>query len=1052
MATTTTFYTSTGTNYINGSSGGYSDIVGWDSRRVRSEVFTFTTGSEPISHIHFTGPHNTVYDGNDIPIMVGISSSLSTFVTEYGHPQGSQEYDADDPNDIDINLSPNTPYYMVFFPGTYIDEGSWYGLLNFDDSSIEITATLAYTKCTAPTSVSINKDIEVPGQTARLSWSGATAGTNLSIASYLVYYSTSPSILSEQTYLGSTQNSYYDVTAPARNTTYYYRIVARSSLWSDRSYDSGYSNVYASLKGNSLPDAPTINSVNPATIPSTATPSNPTEVEFRVTAGADPDGKPVSLYYSTNSGQTKTSFSSPLRLGLAGETTISFYSYDGLEYSSATSRTVEVNDAPLITSISAAVNTYNALGGSGLDPYQAGYANSIDPAIDTNKTGSVEVGIEYYFSNGVERWAGSQGTGYGYVTLQQRIPISSTYAASLGHFDVQQYIPWQSVIGSTNIHWRFYCRLYDATEASDWIYYPEDSSGMYFSIARSSPVLDIYNQFSTSNIIGTNSGEVWCNVRLKVYNDTSVPYVAAAATVGTTGITPTVTTSVAGPNNEYRYIDITLPDGIPSGATVNIMAETRDSGPSIAKPINATVTETKLPTLGTLSHGAQAIKPFTSDGAFEIYSTWPFGLYEHIDDTTLAAYNCSKTASDVIKLVYSSSNTGGGANRVEKTLTWDRSGDNIATTMDREDAYDWDHSLGISVYAGTITYYCRLEITNLFGKVVSTPWLAREFNFAEPVQSPTITSIDWSLDETNWTPLGNNAIQEGVYLRFNCSFSLFTTDEIELSVLLTNSSGERSISCYESGSPTRLTPITYLASELSRASNRTAVASTKSYVYHITNEIADTVARQWRLQFKNSGYTTNSSYISTPVIRQCAPDLVLVECETDENYKLMYTYDMTDKGFDTTNVNNSLTNYLSDGSARVATGAIANTIGEGVEGEIQAAVTGWDAKPMCVEMVSVVTGLYTNTKTYYSNLLLVFAISPTVAYRKNRLGVNTDNPASNTIVDIHQSTKRKTILIQGYTDNIEPSKFEIDVSTGQIKFYVNNTLQHTLDLMNGTLT
>ena len=144
----------------------------------------------------------------------------------------------------------------------------------------------------------------------------------------------------------------------------------------------------------------------------------------------------------------------------------------------------------------------------------------------------------------------------------------------------------------------------------------------------------------------------------------------------------------------------------------------------------------------------------------------------------------------------------------------------------------------------------------------------------------------------------------------------------------------------------------------------------------------------------------------------------------------------------------TLTNYLSDG-----TNELTNAL-SGTSGNIQAkeGFRDWEVKTVSVKSVSVVTGLITNTKTYYSNAIIVYQISPTVAYRKNQLGINTNNPNSEAIVDIHPATGKNTILIQGLDNNLTPTKYEINTATGQIKFYFNNTLQSTIDLKNGILT
>lgn len=1033
MAVTRTA-TSWGSNYRDGTfNGEYPDgshMVGWDSRLVRAEVYHFTTGSWPVSHLYWE-LNTSVYQGSDIAVRFAISTSETTYVNSYGDSIG-WALNKNAGTDVDVVLLPNTTYYITFFPG--IDRSSGWGLLNIgndfpgDNFSVWMTE-VTYTACTAPTSLSLSRSIQTPGSNVTLSWSGATAGVNLSISSYNVYRSTSAS--GSYSYLGNTTSTSYSVAAPSAGSYYYYKVITVASV---SGYNSGYSGASGGLKGNTAPGAPSV-SQNKTVIPSTGG-----SVTFTVTAGSDPDGQSLSLYYSTSSGGTKTAFTSPLTVNLTAAATYYFYTYDGLAYSSYTSKSVSKNTKPSISSVTHnALGSYSALGGNGTESYQLGYASSITPKITTNKTGSVTVELEYYASNATTTWSTSSVS----RATMQTVSISSTSNVVLNNSNIHQYIS----LSSTNIHWRLRLRLNDGIEYSDYVYYPASSGGKYYSIARPSSLLASYNQFANSNITGTIAGEIWRNVRLKIYNDTSATLASATATAGGVAVTATTATSVDG---VYRYVDVTLPDGISSGASISVSVNMKDSGNSVTKTTSASVKETKIPTLNTLSHGAASIKPFTDTGTFAISSVWPFGSYSTIDSTTLAAYNCSTTVSTAIKFIHSSSNSGSGANRVEKTpsATWAKSGDNITASFTKQTIYDWNNSLGITTYSGSRTYYCRIEITNLFGKVIATPWLSRTFNFAEPAQSPSITSVEWSNDATTWTTLDStDSIQEGVYLRFNCTFGLFTTDEVKVSMLLTNSSGERSVGCYEFGSPTKITPITYSSSELSHASNRTVASNSKSYVYHITTEIADTTDRKWRLKIETTGGTVNSSYSTTSVTRQCSPDINFLSCITDQSYNLTYEYSMTDNGGADT-----LTTYLCDETDKVE---ITNAL-SGISGTIQTkeGYRDWEVKTITVKAVSVVTGLRTNTKTYYFNAIIVYQISPTVAYRKNQLGINTDHPDNNAIIDVHQSTGREIILIRGLDDSTPPkaTRFEVNPSTGVIKFYLDNTLQKTVDLLNGFLT
>lgn len=1056
-----------GEYFIGGSSAG-SEMVGWDYSNVRSMHYEFhTPAGSSYSKFKFYGPPAVLKSGEpgnqEIELRFAISSSYGYWTGASGQPSGSKVFNSEAWNEMSTSLDGDTTYYITIFPGTTYGSTNYFGLYypfgyNNPRSEDWVTVYLtedsggggggggqSYTNCSAPTSVTLGPpNIAAPGTSSTLRWSGARAGQGMSIYGYDVYRSTSAS--GTFSYLGRSYGNSRSVSASSnRGETYYYRV---KTIGTVSGYDSNLSTASPGLKSNTLPGEPTV-SVDTTVVPSTGG-----DVTFTVTPGSDADGQTLTLAYSTSLDPMAeiTTFTSPLTITVTEPTTFYFYTYDQLEYSRYVSQGIGLNDRPEIDGVShSTLGNYFALGSNGVAGYQLYYASNITPTITTNKTGTVLTRIEYYTSNNTTAWPSTPPESYGYRDIE--IPITSTINASLGLLNIHQYI----TLEDTNIHWRLRLQLFDGGEYSEFAYYPADS--YYYCIARPSDVLAQYNQFANSNITNTIAGQMWRNVRLKLYNDTSVTIPSATAVANNVTFTGTVTTSIGGTNNEYRYLDITFPDGILSGATITIGATMKDSG-NFGKTSYATMVETKTPILTTLSHGAGIIKPFTQTGSFEIVTVWPFGLYEHIDATTLAAYNCDRTAANVIKLIYSSSSVGDGANRVVKTLTWDKSGDNLVTTMDRSEAYDWDHTIGISVYDGSQTYYCRIEITNLFGKVISTPWVSRVFNFAEPIQSSEILSVDWSLDKLNWSALGNRAIQEGVYIRLNCTFSLFSTDEIEVSVLLKNSSGERSVTCYESGSEAnpRLTPITYANTELLRATGRTPVSNTRSYVFYVNTEIADTTDRLWRLQFKNSGYTTLSSYFSTPVIRHCQPNLVLIDCDSDENYELTYIYTMTDPGYDTTVQDNTIVNYLSDGTTRMASTPISSTLGRNITGTLQATVTGWEVKAISVEMVTTVVGLYSHTKTFFSVPVLVFQMTPTVAYRKNQLGVNSATLDTHAIVDIHQADERNTVLIQGFTTDFIPAKFEVDVTTGKINYYTHDithdvdVLQHSIDLLNGRLT
>lgn len=1039
MGTYTHNTTGGGTNYRNGSVNSGSHLIGWDSGVVRAEVYHFKTGQWPVTQISFPAPATTVHQGSRIAMRVGISTSATTYTKSSGTSTG-YAVKSSGSTTIKVSLKANTTYYLCFFPGVSRSSTPW-GMLQISHPSNNFTITTQetdYSRCSAPTILSLDRAIQNPGQNATLSWSGAEAGINLTIGSYDVYRSTS--VDGTYTLLGNTTNTSYTVEAPSAGTYYYYKVVTKPAEV-QTTYDSDLSSASSGLKGNTVPTAPTVTTPDGTVIPSSGG-----SITFKVTPGTDIDGQSLTLAYSTTPTGDKISFTSPLTVNLTAAATYYFYTYDGLDYSAAVSKSITKNTKPSISNVTHnSITTYDALGTTGSAGWQLGYANAITPKVSTNKTGTVIVELEYYSSNDTNTWNDSNVQ----RVDMQKTSISSTTNVVLNNSNIHEHI----TLGATNIHWRIRLKLNDGIEDSDYVYYPSTETAKYYAIARPSPLVATYNQFGTKDIRGTIEGQVWRDVRMVLYKDTSVSNVSVIATAGGTTLNTSSTSSISG---NYRYVDITLPDGIPGDTSISLVASIKDTNDTVTKSTSATVIETKTVSLDELAHGMETIKPFTGSSTFTISTTWPFVPYTTLDSTTLAAYNCKTIATDVIKFVYSSSNSNDGANRIEKALTWGRNNnDKIITTVNESTVYDWHNALGIQTYAGKVTYYCRLEIKNLFGKVVSSPWKTRYFDFKEKAKDLEITSIQWSKNLSSWSTLGaNDKVQEGVYLRLNCSFKLYTTDDIKVSMLLKNGSGERSVGCYEFGtSPKVYTPITYPSSELSRATGRSAASNTKSYVYYINTEIADTTTRQWCIKIDNSGGSVTSGYKNTPVVRQCAPTLKFNSCVTDADYYLDYAFTITDNGGGT------LKKYLCDdltspdaegGKQEITTELDSSTD----HGRIRAkeGYRNWETKTISVKMKSTVTGLYTREKIYYSNAIIVYQISPTIAYRKNQLGINTDSPESTSIVDIHQTTGKHTILIQGLTQNSKSTKFEIDTQTGEIKFYFDGTLKNTVNLKQGYLT
>ena len=204
-----------------------------------------------------------------------------------------------------------------------------------------------YTPCTAPTSVTASAGFVKPGDKVTISWSGAEAGLNNNIRKYQVYYKKDG--LPNSMYNGydgvieSTSTS-VDITMPdARGSDYYFKV--RTVGWAI-GYNSNLSEAVATCQINQLPPAPT---VTPEKI---IIPSGGGSIAFFLTATDDDEGQTTSFYYSTVPDGEKTEISNGGTIEVNAPTTYYFYTFDGLEYSeSYTSQSITVNTKPTITSI-----------------------------------------------------------------------------------------------------------------------------------------------------------------------------------------------------------------------------------------------------------------------------------------------------------------------------------------------------------------------------------------------------------------------------------------------------------------------------------------------------------------------------------------------------------------------------------------------------------------------------------------------------------------------------------------------------------------------------
>lgn len=211
---------------------------------------------------------------------------------------------------------------------------------------------ISYTQCGAPTVVNASGIIK-PTDSFTVSWSGASSGQGQTISGYEIYYKISsdgskPTIkdYTGMTSISSSNSSSGSATITIKGATRRDKIVCGvvTKGSAGPAYDSPI-NTGGEVTINSLPAAPSSIKVSQGIVPSTGG-----VVTFTPEYDDDSEkGQINSVYYSFTPTGTKTLMSAnSIRLNINHNTdTYYFWTYDGLEFSNSyTSKTIQINTKP----------------------------------------------------------------------------------------------------------------------------------------------------------------------------------------------------------------------------------------------------------------------------------------------------------------------------------------------------------------------------------------------------------------------------------------------------------------------------------------------------------------------------------------------------------------------------------------------------------------------------------------------------------------------------------------------------------------------------------
>ena len=795
-------------------------------------------------------------------------------------------------------------------------------------------------------------------------WPGSN-GNNNPISKYRLYYNFGDYPNSSSSYLDLTITTESNgskkaiFSIPIATTQRGKRVrIAIQSIGTVSGFNSGLQNCNGYYLVNNLPSAPT------GTI-SAIVPSSATSCHLSVNAGSDSDGQMTKVYYLN--GSTYQEYTSSTSLAITSSTqTFSFKTFDGLEFSTdKLDVTVTRNTKPVITTFSisnATVATSKVSGFSGA------YATNLSLSAQASKT-SGRFALYLYYTGSYT----SSPTSYQYSTL-----LTTFSGGSFTNYNVNilQLIGYDK---SYKLVLKYNDDIEDADDKEISTYNSKN-----LSLAPWPTFIAKYNQFANSNIAGTKEGEFWNKVRFVYTYDSTFTNSQVSSQVSGYSTSTTLRS-----DSDYLYLDVTVNGTLDEG-TYTFTNTFYDATQYYSNASTISMKECPIPFLSSVSFSAQQVNVMSGDPSNPItLSVWVNKFWA---DSNLSNYSIDlNTNSTTLNFVINGvSYSAEGKYNIETSVTG--KDDVFALTVAPQNFYPILNSLFIDGQEvnGRYNAQCIVTIKNRYGREFSTstsPTIIMNFNSA-----PSITFARANVkyyDGNNYNEVGTASLIEGLGLVFTPTVTGYNTSKIDYTV--------------EVSRDNKITWNTFLNGSLTKQDSQ-QFGYNQPYAYSNDNkvqpigEITSSNDCYFRIVL-NDGINSSVTALLDETFARTEHTLATIEmtsidysegkytigyscsdlgCATPSSGSVIFQKDTSNLSSTTTGIDWNVTNwttFLSD-----KTKELSSTMTADFEfSRIKVTTT-----------ISKTYGTYTitNTKTAYSNTILVYNVSPTASLRKNHIGIN----------------------------------------------------------------
>ena len=998
-----------GNNYLRYSNGNaelnqWSNAIGFDTAysRLRIQRYSIKVGSNPITNLTFQG--NTVLwysEGTLSTPYYLISKDANLWKTiwtttsadgSFSIPRGGTIGNFTPYNKV---LDANTTYYLYFF----VKSQNY--CLREVTGNISMSYDIGYSKCTAPTSLSVSPSIMEPNSSFEVSWSGAKGGINNSITNYDIYYKigSAPSTSSYTGYKSfptSSSSGRVTFTLPAdatRGSKLYFQIKTIGSAGS--TYYSNY-NAFTSGVVNSIPSTPSLS------VLSKPLPSKGGTVKLSVSNLKDADGQTLTVQYRSKAksgtwtdwtSTTNTTF----KKAITEETTFEVRSYDGLVYSSSSSLTVKLNVKPVLTG-TATSETYKAKSIST-------WVKGITLNLSYSKTSSGTLTL--VMKVGSKTYTKTQN-----VSNQLQWDALSTYFQFFSK-DRKDGFKW-----SLTVQWD------DGIEKSSILEFGE------YEVASSPSFSTLFNTSEDTSQSGVATDVYSQNLNFSYVEDTTYTFESLqliTADQKTTNLSPSKT----GQRIKANYDFFKLTNNFSIKAIFNLV------GGGQYEKVWTNRRPAILPTFSKATPSKIEVKPFTSSGDLEFIIPWAFGSAADITEGIENYFGNSSSPLDIIRLQIFV----GSQIHTYKFDSLIRRGDNLVGTIAREKLFKFN-AMPIS-YSQVDTYNYNLFFTNVFGNDNSSLVTKSQisFNFRDGLKSFNGFSLEYYDSKTSsFKAMTKNIfLQEGMRLRVSFQTENYGDTLLKFSLKYSGRTETFSISSQES----------------KRAVSRTAVLNT------FTRELRGLPSfgpnEDVTFSVTLNGTLLDYSYDFGPYSALYhAPARINLESATiNKNHELSYSGSIDESGIDNRATSITFKTYLvSDHFKEDYLTPLSDTVLSITEENLSNLFvdSDWSATTLRLYVVSTQHGFIDTVKTSFSNELSIFVTQPTVAYRANTLGINIEEPDIDTVLDLNGATGKTKIKIKGFPNAVgDQNAIIVDLLEERIDYYTERGLTRSIDFKNGQI-